>query len=438
MVLNPARPSADRRLAPYALLVVTGLLAALITGEAALAAAAAPVAVLVVVALADRRALHVSVVSVSAPSRLVEGDSWVLELELRWSGDAELDILHTGMRGSEIEGVGGWTIDARDHARLELVSVACQWGRHELGSIEIRARRPRGMLRWDQTIHVDGAVRILPEASRLDELLHPRRPRVAAGSHVAPVRGPGTDFADLRPYVPGDRLRDLSWTASARGDQPWVVVHHPERTGTVVLLLDGFVEVGAPAGTLDRAARVVWSIARHHLENGDRVGLLTTGGTPVWLAPVAGRRARWQVLDTLLLAGSAVAGSPVGVRGRARPVSPRREVNLPADAIVVGVSPLQSDGFMAAIGHHARLGRPTMVIGVRTDDLLAPTTNEVERAARRLWVLDVDVRRANLARSGVPSIVVTDNAANAVRYLSSRLRGRGRGNRGQGNRGRAA
>jgi hypothetical protein len=38
-----------------------------------------------------------------------------------------------------------------------------------------------------------------------------------------------------------------------RGERPWVVVHHPERTGTVVLLLDSFVEVGAPRGALDRA-----------------------------------------------------------------------------------------------------------------------------------------------------------------------------------------
>ena len=41
---------------------------------------------------------------------------------------------------------------------------------------------------------------------------------------------PGEDFADLRPYVPGDRLRDLSWAASARSDEPWVVVHHPDGT----------------------------------------------------------------------------------------------------------------------------------------------------------------------------------------------------------------
>lgn len=411
-------PTADRRLGPYVVLTVGGIAAALVTGQAALAACAAPAAILVVLALADRRPLHVVVDEVEAPARLLEGDEWVLRVELRWVGEAVLDVLHAGLKGSRVSGPRGWTVDATDGCTLELRAVAERWGNHDLGSLVVRARRRHGMLRWDSEIELDGAVRVLPDATALDELLPPRRPRVASGGHLAPVRGQGTDFADLRPYVPGDRLRDLSWTASARSDQPWVVVHHPERSASVVLLLDGFVEVGAPAGSLDRAARVVWSIARHHLAAGDRVGLLSTGASPTWLSPVSGRRSRWQVLDALLTVGRQVAGSRATASVRRQQ---RRDIVLPADVVVVGVSPLQSDAFVATVLHHARLGRPTAVVGVETTDLVAPRTDVVERAARRLWAAEVDVRMARFAASGVPSVLVVDDPGPAIRLLAGRM-----------------
>lgn len=412
--------SADRRLGPYTVLAVGGLVGALVTGQPALAAVAAPATVLLVVALSDRRPVHVDAVGIETPARLLEGDRSTIRVELAWTGEAELDVSHTGLRGGRVEGERGWSVTAEDGHVVELTIVAERWGLHDLGSLAIRARRPGGMLQWDLTVDLERSVRVLPAAPRLDELLHPRRPRVAAGAHAAPVRGAGTDFAELRPYVPGDRLRDLSWSASARSDQPWVVVHHPERSAAVVLLLDGFVEVGAPPGALDRAARVVWAIARHHLDAGDRVGLLSTGAAPTWLAPVSGRRARWQVLDALLDVGAVVAGSRRGGAARGAGAA-RRAATLPADAVVVGVSPLQSDAFVATVVHHARLGRPTAVVAVDIADLLAPAADEVERAARRLWGLEVDQRSTSLARASVPSVVVADDVGPAVGLLAARL-----------------
>ena len=413
-------PGADRRLGPYTILAVVGLVGAIVTGQAVLAAAAAPAGVLIVRALSDRRPLVVTVVSVSAPERLLEGDAWTLTVELAWAGEADVDVLHTGLRGSRVDGVRGWTGVASDGVTVRLTATAERWGLHDLGSLVVRARRPGGMLRWDRTVPLEGAVRVLPAAGRLDALLPPSRPRTAAGAHVAPVRGSGTDLAELRPYVPGDRLRDLSWTASARSAQPWVVVHHPERTATVVLLLDGFTEVGAPEGALDRAARAVWAVARHHLLAGDRVGLLSTGSVPAWLPPAGGRRARYQLLDALLRVGASAAGSS----RRPRVAESRRNARVPADAVVLGVTPLQSDAFVATVVHHARVGHPCGVVCVRIDDLLPAPEDEVERAARRLWALDTEHRRGVLAGAGVPAVFAADDAAPAVDLLQRRMVGR--------------
>ncbi|HSP04989.1 MAG TPA: DUF58 domain-containing protein [Acidimicrobiales bacterium] len=408
--------AADRRFGPYVVLAALAAVLAVVTGGVAYAATGVPVGLLLAWRSRHGRAPGVAVRVHEPPARVLEGGRWELVVDLVWSGPAEVDVVLDGVGGHVVLGLPGAAVRADGGTRLRFALEAQRWGRHRLGRLTVRARRPGGMVVHDLVVEVPGVVRVLPAASRLDSLLHPARPRAAAGAHAAPTRGPGTDFADLRPYVPGDRLRDVSWAASARSDDPWVVVHHPERTGTVVLLLDGFVEAGLPAGALDRAARVVWSVARHHLVNGDRVGLVAAGPTPRWLPPVAGRRARWAVLDALLRAEAVTAG-----RGpRRTPASARRQDEaVPADAFVVGVSPLQSDAFVAAVAHHRRLGRPTAVVGVEVADLLPPADDEVERAARRLWRLEADLRRAKLSRAGVRTLLVTDDVTPAIRALSS-------------------
>ena len=82
---------------------------------------------------------------------------------------------------------------------------------------------------------------MLPRPEQLRSLLDPP-PRAASGTHASGARGGGLDFAELRPLVPGDRLSEVNWRASARrplGEQGLLVnARHPERTGDVVLLLD--------------------------------------------------------------------------------------------------------------------------------------------------------------------------------------------------------
>lgn len=408
--------SADPRFGAYVVLAATGAVLAVVTGQAAYVAVALPAALLLAWRARDGRAPGVEVTVREPPARVLEGSRWELVVDLAWAGRASVDVVHDGIGGHLVHGAAGTTLDADGGGQLRIQLEARRWGRHGLGRVAVRARRPDGMLVHDLVVALPGVVRVLPAASRLDALLHPARPRAAAGAHAAPIRGPGTDFADLRPYVPGDRLRDLSWTASARSEEPWVVVHHPERTGTVVLLVDGFVEAGLPDGALDRAARVVWSLARHHLANGDRVGLVAAGPTLRWLPPVAGRRARWEVLDALLRVEAITAGR---TSGRTATSARRQDEAVPADAFVVGVSALQSDAFVAAVAHHRRLGRPTAVVGVELADLLPDPPDEVERVARRLWRLEVDVRRAKLSGAGVRTLLVADDVTPAIRALSS-------------------
>ena len=49
---------------------------------------------------------------------------------------------------------------------------------------------------------------------------------------MARAKGDGIEFADIRPFVPGDRVRRINWRASARRPGLWVNESHPERNTT--------------------------------------------------------------------------------------------------------------------------------------------------------------------------------------------------------------
>jgi uncharacterized protein (DUF58 family) len=230
------------------------------------------------------------------------------------------------------------------------------------------------------------------------------------------VRGAGTDFAELRPYQPGDRLRDLSWATSARLGTPWVTVHRPERTGTVLLLLDAFAGEGENPEAVARAARAAWAVASVHLRAQDRVGLLARGRTTAWLPPQGGRRARWLLLDELLSVGAAQETPWLAWRLRTR-------VAVPADALVVGVTALRSRDFVRELLHHRRAGHTTAALVIDTADLLGGGTGRVDVAVRRLWLASREAERHALERGGVPTALVAADGSvgGAVSALRRRM-----------------
>src|SRR5256885_8764185 len=73
---------------------------------------------------------------------------------------------------------------------------------------------------------------------------------VLPGERRAPGVGAGTELFQLRPYQPGDDVRQLDPAASARTGIPHVRLHVPERALTTWLILD--VSPSMAFGTTDR------------------------------------------------------------------------------------------------------------------------------------------------------------------------------------------
>ena len=97
------------------------------------------------------------------------------------------------------------------------------------------------------------------------------------GAYHSSFKGRGIAFDSVRPYEPGDDVRDLDWNVTARTGEPFIKKYAEERELTVLLVLDSsascfFGTVGQQKREL--AAEVGAVLALTAISNNDKVGLL--------------------------------------------------------------------------------------------------------------------------------------------------------------------
>jgi uncharacterized protein (DUF58 family) len=124
------------------------------------------------------------------------------------------------------------------------------------------------------------------------------------GAYLSRFKGRGTDFEELREYVPGDDVRAMDWNVTARTGRPFVRLHREERELTMVLAVDvsGSAGFGSGEATLrERAAEVAACLAVSALKAGDKVGLLLfTDREELWVSPKKGRRHVLRIIRDVL------------------------------------------------------------------------------------------------------------------------------------------
>jgi len=86
------------------------------------------------------------------------------------------------------------------------------------------------------------------------------------------------EFDDLRPYVPGDDVRDIDWKASARSDSVLIKRFVSEKHHKILLIADGGRNMSGltPAGECRRevAAHVMGAVGLITLRRSDEVGMV--------------------------------------------------------------------------------------------------------------------------------------------------------------------
>ena len=134
----------------------------------------------------------------------------------------------------------------------------------------------------------------LQVAHRLDGLLQ--------GDHLGRPPGPGTEPAEARSYAPGDDVRRMDWSVTARTGEPHVrqAVAERELETTLVVDLTASMSFGT-ARSEKREVAVALAAAVGHLAAGpgDRLGAVVIGQSLRRLPPRGGRQAGLALLHVL-------------------------------------------------------------------------------------------------------------------------------------------
>jgi uncharacterized protein (DUF58 family) len=265
-----------------------------------------------------------------------------------------------------------------------------------------------GFVTHEWRVDTDQTLKVYPREESIRELLRPLDTQVFSGNHVARQRGEGIEFADLRVFVPGDRMRNVNWRASARRGELWVNQQHPERNADVILFLDTFAEASGDSGsTLDLALRAAASLATRYLGEKDRVGFVTFGGMLNWLLPATGATQMYRIIDSLL--DTQVV---LNYAWRDIEVIPRR--TLPPKAIVLALTPLLDDRAVAALLDLRARGFDLVVVEISPEPFLGEPANDLQRLGRRFWRLRRETLRGRFERAGVPVAIWDERQALAV------------------------
>jgi len=147
----------------------------------------------------------------------------------------------------------------------------------------------------------------------LDITIGRRVDSLLAGDYRSTLHGDGTELAQVRPYVPGDDVRQIDWNVTARTLEPHVRVHLAERVLVTWLVLDASPSMAF--GTADRrktdvAEGVAIAVGHVATRRGNRLGAVTFGdAAPRSVPPRQGRVGLLGLLATLRSESGAGTGS---------------------------------------------------------------------------------------------------------------------------------
>jgi uncharacterized protein (DUF58 family) len=151
-----------------------------------------------------------------------------------------------------------------------------------------------------------------PLIDALDVAVNRLVARMLPGDRRASGVGPGTELAQLRPYVIGDDVRYIDAAATARTGQPHVRLHVPERALTTWIVLD--VSPSMAFGTARRlkadvAEGVALVFGRLGVRRAGSVGLVAFGAAAPRILPPRGAKPGIVALRRMLAEGVAPDGA---------------------------------------------------------------------------------------------------------------------------------
>ena len=271
----------------------------ILTGRAALAALAGALVVLafrtgltvLIVDVVILAAIIIDLVLAASLKKLSVSRSGEVKIHLGQPGTVSVTIVNNGTR--RLRGIvrDGWRPSAGAQPTRSAVSVPRgrrvtvtttltpqRRGDATAGAVTLRSLGPLGLAGRQRNLQAPWTVRVLPpflSRKHLPEKL--AKLRELDGQHKSMIRGQGSEFDSLRPYVLGDDVRSIDWRSSARRADVLVRTWRPERDRRIVIVLDtGRSSAGRVGGIprLDASMDAALLLAALAVRAGDRVDLI--------------------------------------------------------------------------------------------------------------------------------------------------------------------
>lgn len=290
--------------------------------------------------------------------------------------------------------------EQRGPLRLPVAVRSTRWGSRPLGRALVGCSGPWAGYVWGP-VPVEGrVVTTLPVPSPFDSAAAMPHPVGLVGLNRSAARGEGAEFATIRPFQVGDRLRRVHWPVSLRTGALHVSATYADQDELVMLVVDATTDLGESEGidgaasSLDVTVRAAGAIAEHFLRRGERVGLRVFG--PVeqsWVPPAAGRAHLRRVLYQLATI------TPANVRTRE---AQRFRFGFGAGTLVVMLSACISP--LALQQAMVLQGRGLQVLVVDTLSDVPPDPDPYVHAAWRIRLLERASELRQVGAAGVPIV----------------------------------
>ena len=386
-----------------------GLTLAVLFGDPVLTVLVAPLVLTGALGLLHRPASTPRMWSRLAHTTLHEGQGTEVELVLTDVEGAEHVTRVTAttpyVASRPVGGATGRLVDG-DPSLVPSVEVSPRrWGRHTLGEEKVGLTSPWAGFRWGPLPLSGQTLDVLPVTAPFDSAAEVPAPVGLVGRHRSRRTGDGSEFATIRPFHAGDRLRRINWRVSSRSDTLHVVTARAEQDAGVLLVVDALADHGVSGGldgaasSLDVTVRSAAAVAEHHIRSGDRVSMRVVGPHHEQVGYGAGQRHLRMLLGRL---------------SRIRPGEPRDvapdqlRFKATAGTVVIVFSPMLADAMGTATALLARRGLPVLVVDTLPTGVVPAvmegTDPRVADLAWRMRQIERDDQLARLASLGCPVI----------------------------------
>jgi uncharacterized protein (DUF58 family) len=269
-----------------------------------------------------------------------------------------------------------------------------RWGRRTVGPVALTATSAWGAFRW-MLIDASRQLTTLPLPAVFDSNAPVMHSNGLVGLSRSSRAGDGSEFASIRPFQVGDRLRRIHWPRSLRAGTLHVTSTWADQDSHVVLVIDATGDIGTSGGvdgdasSLDITMRAAGAIAEHHLRRGDRVSLRVLGSTGMAsVSPASGRNQLRRVLEALALVAPGLG--------------PGAPLHIPAEAVVIMLSPLATSMSLERAVTLARHGHTVVVVDTLPDRVVDDADDDTTRLAWRIRLLEREREVRTVQELGVP------------------------------------